>query len=646
MTSSRWCPTCGSENLPHRSYCRHCGGSLEFRCPGCGFSNRVGDRFCGGCGDSLLGADGEPLAGWQPDPTLVGRDRPAARWTLPEALADVSGALAPSSIVAAENRLASIVKADLSGFTAMSELLGDPEEVTIIMNQVFDPLVACVRRYDGYIDNYAGDMIIAFFGTPIACQDGTERAVRAALEMRDEVLRLNERNISHGVELGISTGIATGFGLWSEVGFGASTKKTISGELGDYAALIEKYAERGTVGMCPDTYARVKHIIPGEEQETRVHRPGEDGDDPMFYAGTPEPRPPWLDAALAATQPCVGQDAARKLLGELWAAAAGGAGQVVHLHGEAGSGKTRLLQELAQRVHAAGAPVYAVSGRPLSEALGDDLTRDLRHAMLERHGISIQDTEERTAWLHSLGLAPRSEVADWLAAAAQQEPCLLVLDGLDWAGPDLLDLAAVAARAPVMVALASRMSIGPRRLPENAVRLDLPPLEVDEVIALVAAAVEGEPSGGLVEFVWTWCEGNPLYALEFARLAMEQLDADTVAGSTAFRWLPWRVQELADVAIAGLSDRQRAILLAACVAAEPDDLGFEPVVIGYLVEDPEWALDLQALVDTGLLVETAAGRLSFRHRALWRMADLRMVESVKAHLAARLEEALGKLAAG
>jgi len=645
MISSRWCPTCGSENLPHRSYCRHCGSSLEFRCPACGFSNRVGDRFCGGCGESLLGPDGEPLAGWRPDGALLRDERPAARWALPPELTDVSGALAPSSIIAAENRLASIVKADLSGFTAMSELLGDPEEVTVIMNQVFDPLVACVRRYDGYIDNYAGDMIIAFFGTPTACQDSTERAVRSALEMRDEVLRLNERNISHGVELGISTGIATGFGLWSEVGFGASTKKTLSGELGDYAAIIEKYAERGTVGMCPDTFARVRHIIPGEEQEQRVHPPGDEAEAPMFYAGTPQTRPSWIEAALAVEGPRVGQAEAAATLTGLWQEVMAGTGRVVHLHGEAGSGKTRRLQELARQVHDAGAPVYAVGGRPLSEALGDDLPRDLRHAMLAQHEVSVQDTEARTAWLHSLGLPPRSELPDWLVASAQQEPCLLVLDGLDWAGSQLLDLAAVAERAPVMVALASRMSIGPRRLPDGAVRIEMNALQPEEVSALLSACTGDDPSGGLAEFAWTWSEGNPLYALEFCRLAAEQLDPDTVDGRTPFRWLPWRVQELSDLAIAGLTDRQRAILLAACVAAEPDDLGFEPTLIGYLVEDGEWAVDLQALLDAGVLAEAGDGRLRFRHRALWRMADLRLVESVKAHLAARLEEALGKLAA-
>ena len=644
MISSRWCPTCGSENLPHRSDCRHCGSSLEFRCPACGFGNRVGDRFCGGCGESLLGADGEPRPGWRTDAERTSAQGRGVRWHLPAELADMSGALAPSSIVAAENRLATIVKADLSGFTAMSELLNDPEEVTVIMNQVFDPLVACVRRYDGYIDNYAGDMIIAFFNTPTACQDSAERAVRSALEMRDEVLRLNERDISHGVELGISTGTATGFGLWSEVGFGASTKKTISGELGDYAALIEKYAERGTVGMCPDTFERVKHIIPGEEQSGHVRRPGEDEEQLLYYAGTPEPRPSWLNAALANDGPCFGQDHLLEQLSETWTGVESGTGQVVHLVGEAGSGKTRLLQALAQRVHGAGHRVYAVGGRPLSEALGDDLVRDLRHAMLTEYDIPVQDTEARTAWLHSLGLPPRSEVADWLSAAAQQAPCLLVLDGLDWTGSELLDLVGVAARAPIMVAVASRTSAIARPLPEAAERIEVLPLEPDATASLVRAALGREPADGLQQFAWTWSEGNPLYAIEFATLAAEQLGGDEVTAATLFERLPWRVQELADLAAGALTDDQRAVLLAACIAAEPEDLDFEPTVIGYLVEDPEWAQYLAALVDQGLLLDEPDGRLRFRHRALWRMGDHRLVESVKAQLAARLEEGLAKLA--
>jgi class 3 adenylate cyclase len=105
-----------------------------------------------------------------------------------------------------ERKLVTIVFADVSGFTALSERL-DPEKVRKVINACFDWLVPVVQKYDGTIDKFIGDEIMAVFGAPAAHEDDAERALRAALDMMDAIVAFNHAN---GTELGLHIGINTG----------------------------------------------------------------------------------------------------------------------------------------------------------------------------------------------------------------------------------------------------------------------------------------------------------------------------------------------------------------------------------------------------------------------------------------------------
>lgn len=596
MSEGRPCPVCNSENLADRRFCRHCGAVLD---------GAVSVR--------------EPL------PVAAALDLPG--------LNGPADPVPGERLTSATNRLATIVKADLSGFTAMSELLADAEMVTDIMNQVFDPLVGCVRRYGGHIDNYAGDMIIAFFGAPETREGGAERAVRAALDMRDEVERLNSRNISHGVELGISTGVATGYGLWGEVGVGSNLKMTLSGELGDYAALLEKFAERGTVGICPDTRARTQHVLDAAEQESQVTPPGEEQSRSVYFAGEPYPATPWLAALEADLPPLSGREAELRQLTELLDQATA-AGAALHVGGEAGIGKTRLLLEFARHAREAGALVCAVGGRPLGQALGDDFETELARAVLAAAGVAEGDPKALAAWLESLGLdRGEQDLTAWLNAVGARQRLVLILDGLEHWAPWPATLLQTLFGSGAVLLFGGRSRSVLRPLGAHAAEVDellLAELDRDAAADLVQARL-GQPSAAQREFVQRWSEGNPLFSSEFCDWLVQRHEP-VAEYETALRAMPWRVQELWDQAVDALAPDQHAVLLAAACAAD-DNLTFDPRQLTWLTEAGDWARCLDELLAAGLLRGGPdPTRLAFRHRSLRFVCRRRLTDSVRAEL--------------
>src|SRR5919198_32235 len=154
MEQGPTCPACGAQNAADQRFCGSCGASLSRTCPSCGAPNPPGYAFCGSCGASLTEA---------PAPE---RAEPAA--------------------AREERRLATVVFADLSGFTSLSEQM-DPEDVKAMAHELAQKMGEEVVRFGGTVTNVMGDAVMAVFGAPVAHEDDAERAVRAALAMRDSV---------------------------------------------------------------------------------------------------------------------------------------------------------------------------------------------------------------------------------------------------------------------------------------------------------------------------------------------------------------------------------------------------------------------------------------------------------------------------
>src|SRR5262249_26621094 len=161
------------ENRDGRKFCAGCGAELTLACKACGGKNKLGERFCGDCGKAL--AEPEKPAP-PPDP----------RSYTPRHLAEKI--LTSRSALEGERKQVTVLFPDVRGSTELASDL-DPEEWHRIMDRFFQILAEGVHRFEGTVNEYRGDGIMALFGAPIAHEDHAQRACYSALHLRDALRR-------------------------------------------------------------------------------------------------------------------------------------------------------------------------------------------------------------------------------------------------------------------------------------------------------------------------------------------------------------------------------------------------------------------------------------------------------------------------
>jgi class 3 adenylate cyclase/tetratricopeptide (TPR) repeat protein len=341
------CGKCGFDVPAGAKFCGECGNRLQVLCSGCGAEVLPNFKFCGECGTPVAGA-----VAARPQPTLP----PPAPPVAPAGRVVTSGAAPvaplPGSAVESELRLVTVLFADMQGFTPLSER-HLPEEVTDVVNRCLEAMSKAVEQYGGRVDKYAGDNLMAVFGAPVAHEDDAERAVRAALEIHRAIGRLNadfEKEL--GEQITMRCGINTGQVLAGLVGGNAAHREySVIGDAVNLAARLQSEAKAGGTLVGEETYRTIRHLFEFQP------RP------PFFVKGKKEKvkaydvigeraEPTSMEQAARAT-PLVGrQQELDWLQSHLQAVASGTGGRVIGLIGEAGVGKTRLLQELRARTAA------------------------------------------------------------------------------------------------------------------------------------------------------------------------------------------------------------------------------------------------------------------------------------------------------
>ena len=307
------CPSCNTENREERRFCSSCGAGLNVACRSCDFLNEPGDEFCGGGGVRLAEAGGD-----KPD---RGGDEP------------------PEEGPSGDRRQVTIFFADLSGYTALSDEL-DAEDLHGLIGLVFDAIDRIVEDHGGTVHRHVGDEVMALFGAPVAHSDDPLRAVRAAFEVHRAMTALGaEQGRALAVHIGIASGSVVIAGQGKE-NPESVPDYAVTGVAANLAARLNGLAESGETIISDTVYRAVEeHFDCDALGETKVK-------------GLAKPVLAWRAKALRAKgrkrpdNPFIGRRAeSAQFIGALESCRVAGNGQAILVRGEAGMGKTRLVEE-------------------------------------------------------------------------------------------------------------------------------------------------------------------------------------------------------------------------------------------------------------------------------------------------------------
>src|SRR5437773_2823539 len=263
------CPSCDHDNRAERRFCAECGAALAAICASCGASNQPGEKFCGGCGVALTAGP------------ATAPPRSPATYT-PKHLAEKI--LTSRSALEGERKQVTVLFADVKGSMELAEQM-DAEAWSEIMQHFFNILAEGVERFEGFVDKFTGDGIMALFGAPIAHEDHARRACYAALHLRDEIANYaTELRRQHGVGFSTRMGLNSGAVVVGRIGDDLRMDYTAQGHTVGLAQRMEALAEPNTCFLAAATVQLVagyfaiddlgEFQVKGVAMPVRVHRLG------------------------------------------------------------------------------------------------------------------------------------------------------------------------------------------------------------------------------------------------------------------------------------------------------------------------------------------------------------------------------------
>ena len=492
-----------------------------------------------------------------------------------------------------------VVFADVTGSTALGERL-DPESMRGVMSRYFDEMRSAVERHGGTVEKFIGDAVMAVFGVPVVHEDDALRGVRAAEEMREVLDTLNaELERDWGARLEIRIGVNTG----EVVAGDPSTGQTfVTGDTVNVAARLEQAAEPGDVLIGEATHRLVRDAV--------IVKPL----DPLVLKGKAERVPAFrlLDVTPGAApfarrldSPLVGRDEElgrlRRILDE---AVAGRVCRLATVVGDAGLGKTRLVNELLDREAGRVRILWArclpygegITFWPVAEmvkaaaGIGEaDPPEDARSKLGDLVAAAEDGVEVAQRVSAAIGLGDGAgdiQETFWairrlLEILAQETPLIVVVEDIHWAEPGLLDLLQYLARFsaghPVFVLCTSRPEIRDLR-PDWATvaeTIALEPLDEEECERLIANLLgRVDLTGDVRTRITDAAEGNPLFVEEMLRKLIDDghLERDdghwTARGDLSRVAVPGTINALLSARLDQLEAEERAVIQRASVVGK------------------------------------------------------------------------------
>jgi ABC-type oligopeptide transport system substrate-binding subunit/class 3 adenylate cyclase len=468
------------------------------------------------------------------------------------------------TILQGERKPVTIMFADLTGFTALSETL-DAETVRTLMNDCFERLVPVVDKYGGTVDKFIGDEIMALFGAPIAQENAPEQALRAALEMHQVLKQFNEER---GMKLHLHFGINTGLVIAGGIGTQQHRQYSVMGDAVNVANRLVDLSEAGQIHVGEETYRLTAHLF------EFIPLP------PVTLKGKSEPQRVFLLHGLklkpgrlrgleriGLRAPLVGRETELHRLQSVIKRLQEGQGGVVSIMGEAGVGKSRLVAELRHRTDL---PWYegrclsygqTLSYHPFLNLLRNlaGVTSDSSFSGVEKslrellHSFHMDDAYPYLADLLGLPLdSTNRERLEYLASESRQwqtfqvietllshlaghKSTVIVFEDLHWVDPTSLtlleQLVPLADRYPLLFLLVLRPHSSPLcekfftqlRQASYYEEIQLSPLSPEHSSELMThlLAIEALPEETRL-LILDHAEGNPLFLEEIIRTLIDQ----------------------------------------------------------------------------------------------------------------------------
>jgi class 3 adenylate cyclase/tetratricopeptide (TPR) repeat protein len=550
------------------------------RCPGCGEENPDRFRLCGYCGTVLVA---------QPPPQEV-------------------------------RKTVTVVFCDLKGSTELGDRL-DSEALREVLALYFSAMKPVLERHGGTIEKYIGDAIMAVFGLPRMHEDDALRAVRAAAMMREALEDLNVTlRAQFGVILENRTGVNTGEVVTGDTG---DSQRLATGDTVNVAARLEQAAPAGEILIGESTYRLVRDAVAVVPVE------------PLTLKGKPEPVPAYRLLSITgpatstgpASRPLVGRAREIAALGaEFRRSVAGSEGRLITLFGEAGVGKSRLIEEF---VNSLTDEATVLRGRCLS--YGDGITFwPLAEVLRQAAGIVPEDSEEdariklkscfgeeladATSRIESgIGLSQDLYGKDelfWgiravLEELARRRPLVVVFDDIHWAEPTFLDLIEdildASLGVPLLLVCAARHELREDRPGFAAGRRTASQIELAELSRTEGGRVVrnllGEASlpKPLEQRILGLAEGNPLFIEQMLSMLIddgrlrEQAGRWVFSGTADVVSVPGNVSSLLGARLDRLGPTERRVVESASVIG----LEFSTSVLSVLVGESVARTDLE-----------------------------------------------------
>lgn len=612
--------------------------SQTLKCDKCKFENPAIHTFCGNCGARLI-PDNNPTT------SLI--------------TAPIEG----------ERRQVTIIFADISGFTALNDAAKSPaevEQVVRLINLCLQELSEAIYEFDGQIDKYIGDAIMAVFGAPKAHEDDPERALRAALAMQERLEKFNQNPPSPLPEpLGIHMGINTGTVIAGDIGADRNRSYTVMGDAVNVASRLEHVSERGEILISEATYNLTSRLFVFEEREA-VAVKGKSEPLKIFQLKSAKDLSQTQRGLSGMEAPVIGREDDLKVLLQFSQRLQDRRGGIVVLAGDAGLGKSRLVREFRKQIDTPGddkaKPLWLL-GRGLSyrqsftnrlfvdilktyldlpENADESLTR-IRLDFMGEEMFGPRKNEVIPYLAALLGIKLDEEVAtslpvdpeflqqrtflamgEWVEVLVKKRPLIMVFEDLHWADPSSVKLIqyllTLTVYNPVLMICVTRperdsafwdiKAQSSQHYSDNYKEVVLWPLTDEESRQVIKHLLKLEQiPKGLENLLLNRAAGNPLFLEELLRSLIEE---GVIQPTEEGRWqitrsvteidIPTTLQGVLTARIDRLEDSVKRVLQVAAVIGRV----FPRFVLGPIVNNAEIVEKALTQLEAADLIEVHA----------------------------------------